>query len=288
MKTLNRKWGELVLFLLLFMSLSSVAGGEDAKLIQLATDAEIEGEITQYLISEKLDGVRGFWDGEQLYTRSGLRIVTPAWFTHYFPTYPLDGELWMGRGTFEQVSGLVRRKTPLESEWKKVTFMVFDFPESKLSFGQRYQYYVKALADISPYLSVIEQTQVPNVEQLNAKLALVVNGGGEGLMLHKQDALYVAGRNRDLIKLKPFYDAEATVIAHLPGKGQFSGLLGALLVETPEGVRFKIGTGFSLEERRQPPKLGDIITYKYLGFTQKGTPRFASFLRVRVNSKVTQ
>ncbi|WP_394392545.1 DNA ligase [Shewanella woodyi] len=287
MKTLNRKWGELALFLLLFMALSSVAGGEDAKFIQLATDAEIEGEITQYLISEKLDGVRGFWDGEQLYTRSGLRIATPAWFTHHFPTYPLDGELWMGRGTFEQVSGLVRRKTPLESEWKKVTFMVFDFPDSKLPFGQRYQFYEKALADISPYLSVIEQIQVANVEQLDGKLALVVNGGGEGLMLHKQDALYVAGRNRDLIKLKPFYDAEATVIAYLPGKGKFSGLLGALLVETPEGVRFKIGTGFSLEERRQPPKLGDIITYKYLGLTQKGTPRFASFLRVRVKVKVT-
>ncbi|MBW8183866.1 DNA ligase [Shewanella nanhaiensis] len=283
MKTLNRKWGELALFLLLFMSLPSVAEGEDAKSIQLATNAEIEGEITQYLISEKLDGVRGFWDGEQLYTRSGLRIVTPDWFTHHFPTYPLDGELWMGRGTFEQVSGLVRRKTPLESEWKKVTFMVFDFPDSKLPFGQRYQFYVKALADISPYLSVIEQIQVANVEQLDAKLALVVKGGGEGLMLHKQNAFYVAGRNRNLIKLKPFYDAEATVIAHLPGKGQFSGLLGALLVETPEGLRFKIGTGFSLEERRQPPKLGDIITYKYLGLTQKGTPRFASFLRVRAS-----
>ncbi|MEC4724861.1 DNA ligase [Shewanella sp. D64] len=250
--------------------------------IQLATNAKIEGDINDYLVSEKLDGVRGYWDGEQLFTRGDNAISAPKWFTQGFPDYPLEGELWMGRGTFEQMSGLVRRKIAVDNDWRTVKFMVFDLPESSLSFGLRYQHFVKTLANKSAYLSVIEQKHVTTLDELDTWLARVVNQGGEGLMLHHQTSLYIAGRNKDLIKLKPFFDAEATVISHIQGKGQFEGILGSILVETPAGIRFKIGTGFTLEERRNPPEVGVMVTYKYSGLTQKGTPRFASFLRVRL------
>lgn len=250
--------------------------------IQLAANAKIKGDIDDYLVSEKLDGVRGYWDGEQLFTRTDRVILAPDWFTQGFPNYPLEGELWMGRGTFEQMSGLVRRKITVKSDWEAVKFMVFDLPDSSLPFGLRYQHFVKVLANKSAYLAVIEQKKISTFEQLDIWFARVVNQGGEGLMLHHQTSLYIAGRNKDLIKLKPFFDAEATVISHIPGKGQFEGILGSILVETPEGVRFKIGTGFTLEDRRQPPEIGAMVTYKYSGLTQKGTPRFASFLRVRL------
>ncbi|GGI74051.1 ATP-dependent DNA ligase [Shewanella hanedai] len=250
---------------------------------QLATNAKIEGDIADYLVSEKFDGVRGYWDGKQLFTRTNRLISAPNWFTQDFPNYPLEGELWMGRGAFEQVSGLVRRKKTVESDWKSVKFMVFDFPESTLPFGRRYQHFAKTLANKSAYLSVVEQKQVSSLDELNTWFSQVVKAGGEGLMLHHQTSLYITGRNKDLIKFKPFFDAEATVISHIPGKGQFEGILGSILVETPEGIRFKIGTGFTLEERRNPPEVGVMVTYKYSGLTQKGTPRFASFLRVRLN-----
>lgn len=189
----------------------------------------------------------------------------------------------MGRETFEQMSGLVRRTTPLDEEWKKVKFMVFDFPSSELTFELRYQKFAKDLANISPYIVVIEQKRISSLTELDIWFEQVVKQGGEGLMLHRQTSLYIAGKNKDVIKFKPLFDAEAMVIGHIPGKGKFTGILGALLVETPEGLRFKIGTGFTLAERRQPPRLGAMVTYQFSGLTQKGTPRFARFLRVRLS-----
>ena len=262
--------------------LNSVAQSGKHK-IQLATNAKIEGEINDYLVSEKLDGIRGYWDGERLFTRGDNVISAPKWFTQDFPKYPLEGELWMGRGTFEQMSGLVRRKVTVDNDWRVVKFMVFDLPNSSLSFGLRYRHIVKELSGKSAYLAVIEQKQISTLDELDIWFTRVVNQGGEGLMLHRQTSLYIAGRNKELIKLKPFFDAEAMVIRHIPGKGQFEGVLGSILVETPAGNRFKIGTGFTLEERLNPPKVGVMVTYKYYGLTQKGTPRFASFLRVRLN-----
>ena len=247
-----------------------------------SADLPIEGTIRDYLVSEKLDGVRGVWNGKQLLTRTGRMITAPSWFTQDFPDHPLEGELWMGRGTFEQMSGLVRRKIPLDVEWKKVKFMVFDFPSSELGFGLRYQTLVKDLANMSAYIIVVEQKRISSLAELNIWFERVVKQGGEGLMLHRQTSLYIAGRNKDLIKFKPFFDAEAIVIGHIPGKGKFTGILGALLVETSTGLRFKIGTGLTLEDRRQPPKLGVMVTYQFSGLTQKGTPKFARFLRVRL------
>lgn len=249
--------------------------------IQLAVEQRAEAPISEYLISEKLDGVRGYWDGKHLFTRSGRLISSPPWFTHGFPDYTLDGELWMGRGTFEQISSLIRSKHPSQERWREVKFMVFDLPSHSQMFAERYAIARSELATRSPYLSVVEQKQFDTVQALDIWFNRVIDEGGEGLMLHHNQSLYLSGRNRDVIKLKPLYDAEARVVAHQEGKGKFHGMLGALVVETPSGIRFKLGTGFTVNERRHPPKVGAMVTYQYSGLTQKGTPRFASFLRVR-------
>jgi len=249
--------------------------------IQLAVEQRAEAPISEYLISEKLDGVRGYWDGTHLFTRSGRLISTPKWFTRGFPDYALDGELWMGRGTFEQISSLIRSKHPSQERWREVKFMVFDLPSHSQMFAERYAIARSELATRSPYLSVVEQKRFDTVQALDIWFNRVIDEGGEGLMLHHNQSLYLSGRNRDVIKLKPLYDAEARVVAHQEGKGKFHGMLGALVVETPSGIRFKLGTGFTVNERRHPPKVGAMVTYQYSGLTQKGTPRFASFLRVR-------
>ena len=239
-------------------------------------------DVTQYWVSEKLDGVRAYWDGEALYSRQGNRFQVPAWFVKEFPKTPLDGELWMGRGTFETLSGIVRRKKPDNEDWRNIQFMVFDLPEDSADFDGRLRRLKKIFSAVkSPQISLVEQFRVADSAELKAALQRIVSQGGEGLMLRKANSRYRAGRTNDLLKLKLHEDAEAVVIAHLPGKGKYKGMLGSLLVETPDGKRFKLGSGFSDQERRQPPPIGAIVTYKHYGKTRNSIPRFASFLRIR-------
>lgn len=269
------------------------AASQSPPAIQLASDFNAERtsdaiNVEDFLLSEKLDGVRGYWDGARLLTRKGHIITVPAWFTAGFPDYPLDGELWLGRGQFERMSSLVRQTSPKEEEWRRVRFMVFDLPQAEGSFEQRYQWALTALKGASPYLHVIPQFKLDNTETLYQTLDSLVAQGAEGLMLHRRSATYRVGRNPNLIKLKPYYDAEATVIAHIAGKGQFAGQMGALRVQTVDGRIFSIGSGFNLAQRQHPPAIGTVITYKYLGLTVNGLPRFASFLRVRADMEPGQ
>lgn len=239
--------------------------------------------LADFLVSEKLDGVRGYWDGEKLLTRGGEHIMAPGWFTAGWPKFPLDGELWVGRGQFATAVSIVRKKTPDDAAWRTLHFMVFDLPAHPGNFAERNEELKSLLAGLAlPWLRAVEQFRVADRAGLRIVFERVVENGGEGLMLHRAASHYQAGRSDDLLKLKPYDDAEARVVAHLPGKGKHRGVLGALLVETPEGLQFRIGTGFSAAQRRHPPALGSWVTYRYIGLHEgSGIPRFASFMRVR-------
>ena len=273
----------LVFIALLALSPPLAAAGEaGAPSLLLANIYRDDIDLGQYWVSEKLDGVRAYWDGETLTSRNGNRFNAPPWFIEDFPHVPLDGELWMGRGTFERLSGTVRRQTPDDAQWRGIRFMVFDLPSSPATFDRRLQRLREMFEAIeSPHIVLVEQFRAADHDALMDTLNQVVGGGGEGLMLHRGSSLYTAGRTDDLLKLKPYEDAEAVVVGHLPGKGKLTGMLGALLVEMPDGRRFRLGTGFSVEERREPPPLGATVTYKHFGKTRNGVPRFASFLRIR-------
>lgn len=239
-------------------------------------------ELDDYWVSEKLDGVRAYWDGQRLISRQGNVFRAPDWFTRDFPVLPLDGELWMGRGAFAELSGAVRKQQADAEQWRRIRFMVFDLPADDATFDQRLVRLQKTVGrSSSAYLQVVKQFKVAGRAELMSRLQSVVEGGGEGLMLHRGGSHYRGGRSDDLLKLKTYRDAEAVVMAHLPGAGKYRGMMGSLLVEMPSGLRFKIGTGFSDEERQSPPPVGSTITYKYYGLTENGIPRFASFLRVR-------
>jgi len=239
-------------------------------------------DLSEYWVSEKLDGVRAYWNGERLISRGGNAINAPGWFSDGFPATTLDGELWMGRGTFEALSAAVRRRQPVVAEWRKIRFMVFDLPDSESSFDDRLTELRQLVATTENlYLVAVKQAKIATHDALQEKLRTVVAGGGEGLMLHRGSSIYRAGRSNDLLKLKPYQDAEARVIAHLPGKGKYQGMLGALLVESADGRRFRLGTGFSEAQRGDPPPVGALVTYRHRGLTRTGLPRFASFVRVR-------
>jgi len=259
-----------------------VMAAADAPAILLAEVYRDQIDVTRYLVSEKLDGVRAIWDGERLRFRSGREIKAPAWFIAGLPKIPLDGELWLGRGRFEALSGIVRREQPNDTEWRTVRYMIFELPGAQGAFRER----VTAISQLvrqanAPWLQEIEQFDVVDRASLQKRLKSVVQGGGEGLMLHRADAAYETGRSDTLLKLKPWNDAEAVVIGHLPGKGKYAGMLGALRVRSADGREFSLGTGFSDEQRRNPPAIGSEVTYRYRDLTVRGQPRFASFMRLR-------
>ena len=234
-----------------------------------------------YLVSEKYDGVRGHWDGTTLRFRSGRAVPAPAWFTARLPRLALDGELWLGRGRFDELSGIVRRQAPVDAEWRRVRFMVFELPEAAGSFAGRAARIDAIVRHAGwPQLMAAEQTHVTHRDALRERLAATVARGGEGLVLHLAAAPYRGGRSDVMMKLKPSLDAEATVVAHHPGQGKYQSLLGALEVRTPEDRQFLIGSGLSDALRREPPAIGDVVTYRYRDLTRTGLPRFASFLRV--------
>ncbi len=235
-----------------------------------------------YWISEKLDGVRAYWDGQRLLFRSGRRIAAPDWFIASLPKAPLDGELWMGRGAFERLSGVVRRAIPVDEEWRDVRYMIFELPSAEGDFTARIAAMRRLVVHINRrWVQMVEQSRVANRVELQQHLDAVVAQGGEGLMLHRADAPYVTGRSEVLLKLKPWLDAEAVVIAHQPGQGKYAGRMGALRVRTPEGVEFEIGTGFSDAVRQAPPPVGSTVTYRHTGRTAEGVPRFARYWRRR-------
>lgn len=254
----------------------------DAPAMLLAEVYAANVDVTQYWVSEKFDGVRAQWDGRALRFRGGGTVPAPAWFTANFPALPLDGELWIARGRFDALSGTVRRIEPVDAEWRQVHYLVFELPGAAGDFSARVRQMRTIVAQAGvPWLKAVEQTRVADRDELMKRLDAVVRASGEGLMLHRADAPYLTGRNDALLKLKPWQDAEAVVVGHLPGNGKYRGLTGALQMETPDGKRFRIGSGLTDALRRQPPPIGTRITYRYQQLTKNGVPRFPRYLRVR-------
>ena len=240
-----------------------------------------ETDVSGWLMSEKYDGVRGYWNGHQLLSKNGKKFYPPVKFIQGLPPYPMEGELWGGRGTFETTVSIVNKQYP-NSGWLRLKFAIFDVPLSSQGFLDRIE---KArlwfTEHPSPYAFVISQIPVTTQTHLQNELQRIEELGGEGLIVRKPDALYKAGRSTEILKVKNYQDAEAIVVEHLPGKGKYKGRMGALLVELDDGTRFRIGGGFSDIEREFPPPVGALVTFKYYGYYNSGIPKFPSYLRIR-------
>ena len=260
------------------------AWAADAPALLLANVYRPGMPLADYWVSEKYDGVRGYWDGHTLRTRGGETVAAPPWFTAGWPTTPMDGELWAGRGRFAHAQSTTRQQQPDDAAWRQMRFMVFDLPAHGGVFDDRLSALKALVASIQhDWVQAVPQQRVATDAALQALLQRTVRAGGEGLMLHRGASLYRSGRSDDLIKLKTHDDAEALVVGHLPGKGKHAGRLGALLVEMPTGQRFKLGAGLTDADRADPPPIGSWVTYRFRGTHDGGLPRFASFVRVRLD-----
>ncbi len=245
-----------------------------------ANDVDLSG----WWMSEKLDGVRAYWDGKSFWSRQGNAFLAPDWFTERLPDFPLDGELFGGRRAFQRTVSIVRRQDR-SNDWKELAFVVFDAPSLDAPFEERLKACEQYIEDVAPpYAEWLEHERCRGVEHLREELARVEALGGEGLMLRQPGSRYEAGRSTTLYKVKSFRDDEARVVGHLAGAGRHKGRLGALEVELRNGVRFSVGTGLSDAERENPPPLGSIITFRYQELSRDGVPRFPSYVGVRVDA----
>ncbi len=267
-------WG----LLLFFFSIFDCTFAQDLQKPQVYKGNE---EIQNWVMSEKLDGIRGYWDGKQLKTRKGILIHAPEWFLADFPPFELDGELWSDRRQYELTQSIVLDTKP-SSGWRKITYNIFEVPNTDGDFLTRLQ---KASDWFShhpnQFVKIIPQISCRNKEHLHQYLKEIESKGGEGVIVKDPKLGYHTGRSPHVLKVKNHADMEGTVIAINPGKGKFADMMGSLTVKLESGLTFKLGTGFSNEVRQNPPAIGKIVTFKYFGFTKKGIPKFASYLRIR-------
>jgi DNA ligase-1 len=165
-------------------------------------------DLTGWWMSEKLDGVRAYWNGQSFVSRLGNTYHAPEWFIAGLPRVPLDGELWGGRKNFQRAVSIVRRQDKSE-HWKEISFIVFDAPALDAPFEERLAY-CRTLLDAAnpPSARVHEHGLCAGIDALRAELVRIEAMGGEGLMLRQPGSRYVAGRSTTLLKVKNFHDAE--------------------------------------------------------------------------------
>ncbi len=259
--------------LLFFLPLLLLADKPHLLLLKTYKDQNISG----WVMSEKLDGIRAYWDGKHLISRGGNIIHTPKWFTKNYPPFEIDGELWTKRKDFENISSIVRDKVPSD-KWREITHNIFEVPHAKGGLFKR-------LSKVKPYegkvIKIIPQVKIKDKAHLEKFLKGIEAKGGEGVVVRDPTALYIDKRTNKALKVKNFKDDECMVMAHNIGHGKYANIMGSITCKMESNITFKIGSGFSDKERKYPPAIGSLITFKYKEFTKYGKPRFPVFLRVR-------
>ena len=267
----------IIVFLLLLTSLFTYAQKPNLLLLKSYKD---DTNVTNWLVSEKLDGVRGYWNGKKLISRNGKAFATPPWFTKGFPPFEIDGELWTKRGDFEHIVSIVNTQTPHEG-WRDISYNIFEVPHQKGGLMERLGVLKRWLKkNPNSFIRIIPQKLCRGSEHLKQMLDEVEKKGAEGLVVRDPDTSYVGKRSSRSLKVKSFKDDECMVTGYTNGAGKFKGLVGALLCRWGDRI-LRIGSGLSQDERENPPKIGSEITFKYNGFTKNGNPKFPVFLRVR-------
>lgn len=276
-------------------SKASVQASETPVLLAHSWDGVMDPK--GFFLSEKLDGCRAWWTGSEFLSRQGNRFFAPDWFRAQMPSHLLDGELFLDRGKFSQTISIIKRQDG-SGDWTKIRYMVFDAPHLKVSFEERMDFLKQKAQKIHTWpfhLQIVDQEVCTGIEHLQSELTRIEALGGEGLMLRQPGSFYEAGRSQTLLKVKNMFDTEARVINYTPGKGKFKGMLGALQCETlaatltiggkqvevPAGIRFDCGTGLTDQDRRNPPSIGKIITYRFQELSSDMVPRFPAYLATR-------
>jgi len=268
-----------------------------------------------WLMSEKLDGYRARFNPttNSFVSRQNKPFNAPKWFTNAtsFGENDFDGELFAGRDDFQGM-GVVRKKVPIDEEWFKIKYYVYDMPEIDKPFCERYEMlklivseiekcwidYVNMnamLKDVTCPIVLCNHTMVESMDHMKTFYKSVLDKGGEGIMLKDPKCSYANSRSNHLLKYKPKFDSEATIIGYKDGTKKYDGMLGSFICkpfinhgsyQSPDpDINHEFATSGMNDDIRksylETHPIGTIITYEYSGFTQTGKPRFARYLRIR-------
>jgi DNA ligase-1 len=253
-------------------------------------------DVSFWFMSEKLDGMRAFWDGgvtrglmevpfaneltrmaTGLWSRYGNAIAAPDWWLDKLPKMPLDGELYLGRGRFQELVSITKRFVSF-SDWAPVSYHVFDSPPLHVVLGDgeinnvNFKKVFRGLGNLFPSSAALKfkevlpllqgvqnevvkmalQEQLPQKGfRVREKLEEVIALGGEGLMLRHPTSFWVPKRVKTLLKVKKLLDAEAKVVGYNWAKeGKLRGLMGSVICSF-NGKLFEL-SGFTDEERKLP------------------------------------
>lgn len=249
------------------------APGKDLMLSQVWNE---EIDPTGYWISEKYDGIRAFWSGSILVSRYGRPLSPPQWFLDSLPpNIALDGELWAG---YERFGHLIRvLKSSNEEDWRSCKFMAFDSPDDNLPFEERLSQMRNTVSE-SDFLEFVPYTKCTGTEHLKEELRQVVNRNGEGLMIRKPEASYLAGRSYNMLKVKLQQDAEVKMVCKASKCVGYDCML-------PNDVMITIRCTYT--DFKHPPPAGTILKVKHFGeWKLSGKLKNPYFWRIR-NDGVT-
>lgn len=267
------------LFLIVAFAASPAAAVDFPRPTPYSGAADKLHNISAYAARAVAAGVPAYWDGEKLRGEDDTTHAPPPWFTNGFPAQPLAGLLLAARADLDAVTRIAKQEEA-DAGWRKLRFVVFDLPEADGDFATRQQQ-LRRLVDAAnlPQLRAAKWRTFPDAAALKKALAEMYKSGDGGLVLRRTAADYAAEGEGDLLLLLPYALGEAVVLAHRPGKGELSGMMGSMEVSAAISGKFLIGSGFNRAERRNPPPPGANIEYKYKGLTETGKPKNPVFLR---------
>lgn len=266
-----------ILKFIIFLTLPIFA--QDMLLLSVYKNQDISG----FVMSEKLDGVRGYWDSKKLLSRQGKQILAPDFWTQNFPPFAIDGELYTKRDDFENIASIIN-SSKKRDDWRNIKLYVFDVPDANGTLIERLEV-LQNFLDSNPneFIKIIPQIKISSKEQMEEFFTNIVQNGGEGVVLRDPNLPYEAKRSTQALKYKKQNEANCKVIKINQGKGRYKDLMGSVDCEMLNGIKLKIGSGFSDKNRANPPKIGEVITFKYEQLNKNGVPKFARYLRVRID-----
>jgi len=238
-------------------------------------------DVRGWVYSEKLDGVRGIWDGRRLLSRQGLPFVPPARWVRDFPPFAIDGEIYSEKLGFEEISSITASASADYGAWRALNLHVFDAPNASGDLFARLNTLQEWL-DTHPdaHIRIIVQHPLDGRDPRKIMREYAARGA-EGIVLRDPAVPYRAGRQSSILKLKPAFDSECRVlriIRHSDGQARSIECewRGAddLGVHPGAPVRFRLSLlGVA---KTQPPAIGSVVNFTYKGLTKNKKPKFAS------------
>ena len=237
-----------------------------------------------WYISEKLGGIRCLWNGLEMWSKNGTQYNIPDYFVSRLPKSPLDGELYMERGTLSKCMMIVKKKSTdpdYEKEWNNMWFVVYDAPEAPGNFRQRLQalkeYFEKS---DGLYIRLHEYRICEGKADAQRELEQIQKEGREGIVLREGNSPYTKGRSKFVLERRSHFEARAEVIEHIKGKSKSgSEIVASLRVRTSDGKEFLINRGITDDIRQHPPAVGSEIIYKFSGELDSGKPKAPVFIK---------